>query len=518
MSTSDSGPEFGTFGALFRRRRVWILTIVPAFLLASVFLAYTITPQYRSTATMILEAASIPDQLIQTTVNSAPDQQIEIIQGRALNVPALADLVKSFDPYPNQPNLSPEQKAVLVIANTSLERVDPVTFKPLEKSPAFSMSYQNPNPYIAAETTRQLVGLFLNYHQRTRVEAAQAGARLLEERSRSLTQELGQVDQDFARLRAQFGGALPDSTGFTEEARYRAIRDQEALEKDLRNAQEQVEALSVQLNGTAPNLLSSKGDLTDLSSVRAQLADAQQRYTPDHPDVKRLQRALAALMAQQGPGGATAGGADNPEYRRIAAQLSAAKNEVAALQSATARARAQVAQYTAKLNPSTEVAQRVADLDRRRSALQAQFQDVQTKLKSAQMGTAMEADDDHAERFTMVRAPYLASSPFAPNRPGLILLGLVLGCVVAAVAVAVAENSDVTVRGTRDLVALTEAPILGSIAEILLPATERRRKVVWGSVAAVYVVAALLVVGTIWKANQRDFRSGNTAQATARAS
>jgi succinoglycan biosynthesis transport protein ExoP len=520
MTVSEVAGEFGSYAALFRRRRVWIFTIVPAVLLLSIYVAYAWPSSYRSTATIMLVQGSIPEQFIQSTVNTSADEEIETIQGRVMTLDALRELVKQTDPYPDEADWDVNRKAQQVILDTESERVDPVTFEVLQKSSAFSLHYRNSDPRRAAIISKQLADLFLSYHQRERVEAARAAAKVIEDRATSLGQELQQVDAEYAQLRSEHGGTLPGASDRSEEARYRAERDLDDLEKQLRSAQEQESLLSIQLSSTSPNLLatqslgtqglsnqalaSNPGGLTDLATVKALLADAELRYTPDHPDVKRLKRALAALEAQQkqnGSGPAT--DADNPEYRRLTSQLAAARSEETALLAATARAREQLQKYTANSNPSTELERRVDELERRRASLQTEFQGVQDKLKSAQLGQIIEADP-HAEHFSLLRAPVVPSTPYSPNRIGVILLGLVLGCGLATVAVSVAESSDATVRGSRDVVGFTGIPVLGSVSEIFIPADLRRRRLIWGSVSLVYLLGAVFVGMTVMHSEIRD--------------
>jgi polysaccharide biosynthesis transport protein len=516
MAVGEKMSDFGTYAALVRRRRVWILTIVPAALLICVFLAFWLPPLYRSTATIILEQGSIPEDLIKSTVNSA-EQQIEILEGRVMTIEALRALVKEYDPYPDQPGLDIDAKALKIVKDTSFERVDPVTFLPLEHSSAVSLYYQNPDPQRASIVTRKLADLFLTYHQRVRQESAKAAAKLVQQQADDLSAQLQTIDGEYARLRNANGGTLPDAEGRGgEDARYRAEHDLQDTERQLRAAQQQESQLSIQLSNISPNMMTTKGDLTDISTVRAQLAEALQRYTPEHPDVKRLQRALKELQAQgvqatQGKGSdALAATADNPEYRKTAGELAAARAEVSALQDATARQRAQLAQYTATVNPTAGLERQVADLERRRASLQTQFQAVQETLKNAQFGQQVESDP-HAEHFVLIQSPYPASQPYSPNRLGIILLGLVLGGALAAGAVAITESSDPTVRGAIDIASLGNVTVLGNIPVILLRKDRIRSRLIWGSVAAVYIAALVIVIITVGQAQARISHSEHTA-------
>jgi succinoglycan biosynthesis transport protein ExoP len=236
------------------------------------------------------------------------------------------------------------------------------------------------------------------------------------------------------------------------------------------------------------------------------LADAEQRYTPDHPDVKRLQRALAALMAQQnarGNAGAPTIKADNPDYQRVASQLDSANKDVTALQANVQRDLADLNRYSDALHGSPEFEQQYAALQRRRDSLQTQFAQVQEKLKGAEMGQRFEAEKQ-GEHFSEIRAPFPAGSPFFPNRIGLIMLGLVVGGALAAIVVAVTESTDATVRGASDVVSSDNLPLLGGVPEILRPNDDRRRKLAWGAAFAAYAVAAILVTVTVIHAQIRD--------------
>ena len=516
MREEETSPGLGEYVDVVRRRGVWIVTIVPAVILLSVYLAFSLQAQYRSTATIILEASSIPQELIRTSVANYAHQELEVISGRVMTVESLTELVRDFDPYPEETRMTVQQKAQRVLANMELEEVDPVTLEPLVNSEALSVHYQNPNPQRAAAGAQRLANLFLTYHQRERTKAAQEAAKLVADQADRLNTELHQLDDEYARLRTQHGAALPDAKDRTEMQRDRAERDLEDSQRLLRAAQERESLLSIQLSGMSPNLLANKGDLTDLPTVKAQLADAEQRYTPDHPDVKRLRRALASLLAQQGTRGSGASSVkpDNPEYLRVASELESAKREVAALQRSVDNARDRLDSYSALLRSSPEVERQFADLQRRRESLQAQYQQSQEKVNSAAMGQQFEAAKQ-GEHFSMIRAPGVASSPYYPNRLGMILLGVVLGSVLAAVAVAIAEASDASVRGARDVERPGEASVLlGGIPEIRRPRDLRRRRLVWGSVCAVYALFAVLVVATVIHANSRAPRVASSEESS----
>src|SRR4030081_1373463 len=142
-NTTDNASGLGSYVAILRRRIGYISIIAPLFILGAVYLAFWLTPLFQSTATILLEPSSVDPKVVTTTVMSYSNQQIEIVQGRVMTDDSLKELVKQYDPYPGS-GLSTHEKAQRVLDETSVERVDPVTLKPLVESNAFSLHYRNP--------------------------------------------------------------------------------------------------------------------------------------------------------------------------------------------------------------------------------------------------------------------------------------------------------------------------------------------------------------------------------------
>src|SRR6266702_7532259 len=122
---------FGGYIAIIRRRATYIAIIAPLFILLAVYLSFALTPLYQSTATILLEPSSVDPKVVTTTVLSYSNQQIEIVQGRVMTIETLKALVKEYDPYPHT-TMTTFDKAQKVLEDTSVERVDPVTLKPLQ--------------------------------------------------------------------------------------------------------------------------------------------------------------------------------------------------------------------------------------------------------------------------------------------------------------------------------------------------------------------------------------------------
>lgn len=490
-----------------RRRWRYIATILPGCILLSVLIAYLLPPSYRATAVLMLQGASIPKEMISTTVrdpneNATAQEELELLRRRVMDPEALLPVVKAGDPYPHRTDLTPEQKAEMISDNTALERVDPITLKPSDTSPAFSILYDNPDPVIAKQVGRRIVDLYLTYNRRTRAEQATAAYEFLHSQAKDLEVSMVGMEQKLAAFRAQYGSALPEMQTHNL-ARIDALQhDLEGVQREILVSQGKEAQLQLQLNTISPSLTSAVTDWrVQLAKTRADLIDAQQKYTPQHPEVKRLQRAVADLQAL-GSASTKAGMAtpDNPDYLQVKAQLDAAERELSTLRAMEARTRGDMASYEKNLNTAPNVQREYTQLTRDYDNARQRYEDLQAKMKNAALAQTMETEE-RGEKFTLLHNASVPASPYFPNRPGIILLGIVLGCALAFGAVALVDASDPTVRGAADLNALLDSAPIGTIPRMLNPDDRRKRKFGWVSATVAYAAAIAIVAFVVLSAH-----------------
>jgi len=497
MANHTSVTTLSDYLDVIRRRWVYLALILPAAMLVAVYLAYTIPPSYRSSATIMLEPSTIPADMIRTTVVGYADQHIDMLRRRVMTTEQLRKIVEELDPYPEMPELSLHERASQLAADTQIERVDPVTLERLNQSNAFSIHYHNPNPRIAADVAQRLADMFLDHNRQIRAEKAAGTFEFLRIQSDDVRARIQETEQRIADFKSRHGEALPEQQARNLGALDRAERELTALDGQLRLAEERETLLSLQLTQITPLMFDTSQDWRmELAALRGQLAEAQQRYTPDHPDVRRLQRSIEALNARVASQESVVQSLppDNPEYIRVASQLDTVRRELVALRASAAQARQQIQEYGRFRTMAPEVERQYLELMREYNGLQAQFGDIQNKLSAAGLAETLETEQ-RGERYTQIRTPYAASTPFSPNRLGIILLGLVIGGALAVGLAAFREVSDPTIRSTRDLREITDIQPIGAVPVMLNDADKRRRLLTWSSITAVFA-AAVLFVGT----------------------
>lgn len=499
--TASSGHTLADYGKMVRRRWVYFATILPGVILAAILIAYLLPPLYRANAMVMLQGSAIPKDMVSNTVKDMDDafgtaqQDLELVRRKIMDPDELIPVVKAEDPYPDRHDLTVEAKAQMMSAATTFERVDPITGKAADASAAYAIHYENPEPVMAKKITRRIVDLFLTYNLRNRVEQSTQAYQFLASQAKDIEVEMQGMEQKLAVFRSKFGGALPEMQAHNLQRIDGLQHDLENTQHELLTAEDKESSLQLQLNTLNPSLASSIADWkTTMAKTQADLIDAEQKYTPEHPEVKRLKRALADLRAQ-GTTNLKVGTAapDNPDYLAVKSQLDTASREVSTLRAQENRERDDMAQYEKNMNTMPNVQREYTELQRSYENDQQRYTDLQAKMKNAALAQKMESEQK-GETFVLLHNANTPDTPYFPNRLGIILLGIILGGGLAFGAATMADASDPSVRGASELSSLLGAAAIGTVPRMLNPSDRRKRKFAWASAVLGYGVATALVV------------------------
>jgi uncharacterized protein involved in exopolysaccharide biosynthesis len=243
----------------------------------------------------------------------------------------------------------------------------------------------------------------------------------------------------------------------------------------------------------------------NLDKARGELAQARDRYTPDHPDLQRLERSVSALEAQvkeaeaKGePAPRTTEGADNPAYIQLQSQLTTTLTEQKAVRTRIDELRAEMRDYERKLAGAPVAEKEYHELLRDYESASNKYREVRAKQMEAQLAQNLETDRK-GERFTVIEPPLPPEEPVSPNRPAIMAIGVVLALGVTFALVMLLEKLDSSVRSRADLVSLLEVPPLAVLPWIetsadRLLAKRRQRFAIAGAVASLLVSIALIHV------------------------
>ena len=160
----------------------------------------------------------------------------------------------------------------------------------------------------------------------------------------------------------------------------------------------------------------------------------------------------------------------------IRAQIDAITRAISSLSTSRQDALARAASASAGSARAPAILEQAMQLENQASTLRDQYKEVSANLLKAQNSERM-ANEQRAERLSLVDAPDLPDTPQSPNRPLLILGGVGAGLMLGLILALGIELISQPMRSPNQIEAMG-LPVLG-VVPILTNAKPQRRKWSW---------------------------------------
>jgi uncharacterized protein involved in exopolysaccharide biosynthesis len=561
----DDNRSFGDYlDALKRRRKPALLIALCLLLVGGVAIVFW-PNAYTSTAVILIEDPDIPPGLVPSTVVTFASKQIQYINQRVMTRTNLANIIEKFNLYTEERKYLPT--LLLVPDVEKLMNIDVIDFQQLNPGSAqgsttiaFKLSFEHKNPETARQVANELVSLYLAENVRSRTEQTAKTSQFMQEEVDRLDAEVRDLENQIAKVKADNEGSLPELMAFNMSVVDRLTQDLQAIDRQLQTTREnkimldsqlaQLQPVSSQIlsDGSAvaapadqlkalqtklammegrygpdhPDVLRVKRDLaavkgqlgTDvetgdssglLVNARLELAKALEKYGPDHPDVKALERRVAGLEKTATESAARTGNLgklkpDNPIYIQVRAQRDQLEVAERSLLTEQADLRARRADIEKKAVRSSDVEKELSALFRRLGTANLSYQSAREKSFVSKMGQALETQSK-GERFALVEPPDLPLVPSSPNRPVLLALLIVLVLGAGLGWPQVAESMDQAINSSRAIERVQGAPPIAEIPRIETVQDRKHERNIrlWGLLIAPLVLIVLLaLVHFLW--------------------
>ena len=506
----------------FKRRRWAIMGIALLIFTIGLITALALPPTYRSAATILIEEQQIPAELVQSTVTSYAAQRIQTISQRVMTRQNLTEIMDRFDLYTDDRKRYTTEEILATMRSDikldmiSAEVVDPRTGRPTAATIAFSLGFHGENPQQVQRVANELTTLYLQENIRSRTLRADETYTFLSEEAGRLTVQIARLEDLLADFKARNAANLPELQPLLRQQADRTELELSDIANQIRSQEERRFYLQAQLSQLEPHgsdiamspsarlkalrtqyiglvaryspahpdvrrlkreiagleqetglVNSSTALLEQLDGLRMELAATRERYSEEHPDVLRLSRAItgveeAIANADSNPGNAPQRAPDNPAYVNLQAQLDAVDNQIRSLGNKRVSVEARRIELEDRLAAVPLVEAEYRTLNRDLLNATTKYQEMSAKLMQAQVGRQLEAES-RGERFTLIEPAALPEEPIKPNRPAIIFLSLVLALGAGLGYAAVAESLDNSVRGVKGVLNAVQAAPLAVI-------------------------------------------------------
>ena len=499
-------------------RRKWYFFVTATLISAGVAIYAWRLPQfYRSETRILVEPATIAEDVVRPVVRSTPEERINAIRAQIQSRELLQQLVEEFSlfGYGTNRNFVMENAVQVLRRNV---RMDP-SFGNI-----FTLSYVAEDPQFAMNVTQSLARKLIQSNLAARKNRVDMTDQFIDEQLRQTQQDLAAQEDRVKLWKTAHLGELPEQSMININT-LSALNTQLALaENGLQQAQERRKMLDFtiseqrRLDALTRNLVTPEsiilpettaggtaGANANLESRKAKLAELKTRYTPTHPDVVRMQneielleKQLAAANASESKPGDAGGltplgqaakpagqvvGADPAESLMLELpeadfkiQTDAADSEIAKRQKERDEIVRQIKAYQAKLGKAPALEQELAALTRDLDALKQQYKDLQGKKFNSSMAAKIETDTSK-DSYKIVDNANLPSVPVFPNRLQIILMGIGGGVLLGLGAVVGREYLDPTLRSEDEAVRALNLPVLAVIPELAVREIPIQRRI-----------------------------------------
>ncbi len=514
---------------LWRRKKLF-LAVGGLVLLAALAFALNWS-NYRSRATVEVAQPELSGALIAdgdgnpiAALESMADLRISRLKQKVLATGSLIDVVTKFDLYPGRRKNAPiaavadHMRKDIKIALVGSALANPASAQKASAGQlaaiAFTLSFDYGDPRLARQVTNELVSRFLDEDLKERRTRARETAAFLDLQLKALEKSLAEQEKKIADFHAAHGDVRPDMLAFNQQTATAtamrlqnldsriesnlgaqgALRAQLALvdpysrvvddgkvlttpSAQLKALKSEYATLSARYGPEHPDVLRvgrqvaalemrgvrshDTGPLrAKITDIRARLAAARKEFGADHPDVRslksqmgRLEQQLARAASAPGrPSGGIKADADNPAYLQIVAQLRAAQEQYKALISQKDLLQAQQEKFQSAVAQNPGVEQQLAALTRDYDNTRLRYRQMKEKKMTADMSREIEQDRS-GPRLQVIDPPDLPADT-RPRRVLLVLGGLILSVGMGLVSVLAAQILFGGVVGARHLEAL----------------------------------------------------------------
>jgi polysaccharide chain length determinant protein (PEP-CTERM system associated) len=516
---------------IIRRRLVVALVALATVIAAAIAFALYLPDLYRAHAIVLVERP-LGDALVRPAAGASNEleSRLYVIQQTILSRDRLTQLIERFNLYPElRQKGSFEEVLNQAREDIQWEPNGPEQVSGRTKTVTFTLSYTGDDRQVVADVTNAVAGFYVAYNDQMRTSEAQSATQFIQMQLDAAQQQVNTAESKLRAFVTANERLLPQAAtvnavtytrlgddlrrNLEQQARTEEARDKliEALNEAARAAATTT-ATPAAAAATELGMEPSK-ELTELTArlekARETLIEYQRKGLAEgHPDVKtaheliaslerdvqaQQERDLAEFKQRQAAATKTATGSTAPRPVPRARSVESYDQDLKTLKREEAEIRAQMSGLMQRFDSAPGVQQEYLLLQRDYQAAKDNYDVVQRRYNEAKQNEVVETSGQ-GERFRVLEAALPPEGPSAPNRPRLLILGLLLALAAAAAAVAAREQFDTSFHSVDELREFTAIPVLATIPVIGAAPRRGYLRMALGTATA---VAAIVLVGTL---------------------
>lgn len=505
---NEQGLQLDDLVAVLKRRTGLVAGVAGAITLLALLVAALLPNTYESKAVLLIEPQSISSNLVESNLQETDlNSRLHLIQMQILSRSRLSDVISKLDVYPEESKTMPREEIIELMRDevtvvpllSELEAEAGIRNRDVQIT-TFLLSFRHRQRQMASDVANKLARSFVEEHIKDRTRESSVTSEFIEAELTRLSDRIRQVDTQIAQVKGSNAGSLPEDIESNQRLHERLVQQVRQAQRDLTLAESDEAFYRQQVAaGGTDNYMFSGNRMTPerrIETLKLQVGEYESRgYTEKHPDMIHARAEIAELEATAAE---TAEG--QSEDLSMGQQNAKAEQQRASLRAAAARSdlsrlSEQLVAIEDRLAKTPQVQAQLSGLERDYEHLFGSFQDYSEKQLAASVAADMERRQQ-GERFRLLEEAVPAEELASPNRPVIILVGLIFGLGLGLAAALLAEANDRSFHDSRTLQDRLGIPVLASVPEVIL-ASDRalaRRKRFRTAILASIVTGTVLVV------------------------
>ena len=478
----DGGMTIVREYAAIASRNKWLIAGSIAFFVASAWAYCVLAPKYYQSEALIVaeEHKGIENVLNRGDAEGNFDQRLFLIQRQIVSRDFLGQIAREVGLYGDGLDEEGEAAAFEELARQiKIERVKTDqrgTFAGPAMIEAFVVSFLHQNPGTAMQMTARIAEKFIEENTREREREVESTGEFLDEELRGIQRELEKKEENISQFKQSHIGDLPQQTDSNLRALDRVQADISASTENLQRYSDKLATLDravheYRTSGQRSSALVSSsrsmeldplfrrlGELREkLVTLRAEFWEGYPEIVLTKEEIRKVEEELTQLYGQDAirPDRTS----HDPYIQELLKQQDEARSEIALLKRRLQQLTATSRDLERRLERAPQVEQELLMLERDYDNMKNNYAMLLDKRLNARVAENVEKRQKGG-KFRILDQANFPRTPIIPDRPRVLVLGLLFGCVFGTGLSVLRERLTPQFRGPEDVELLLTGPRL----------------------------------------------------------
>ena len=479
-------------------KRRWII-LIPLCLtiVAGIYLSWTLPRVYESSTLILVQPQKVPQNYVKSVVSTDLTARISAIRQQIMSRTNLESIIKEFKLYsgPNQKDLYMEEKVAGLRKKITVEILR--GWKKNNAAEAFSLTFQGTDPRRVQRVANRLASYVIDENLKQRESQAIGTSTFLDEELKMKRQRLADLELQLKSYREKYMGELPEQLDTNLRVLDRLQEQLSSKHENNRDIQQMLSMTDQQIAeekkisaspSPAANMMFNGETLappTDIESMKVQLSHLRTRYTPRHPDVIRLEKAIADLQAGINAGASGPEGTietqgkegiskrnESEALRNLKRRRYALQSEMSNLKRERADIEAQIQEYQQRVENAPKREQELLSLRRDYENMNDSYNSLLERKLEAEISVNLEKKQK-GEQFRIIDPARIPILPIKPNLKQLFMMMIILGLGIGGGIIFLLEFFKSSFKQPQDVENMLGLNVLAMVPPI------RQRNYIW---------------------------------------